>query len=132
MNDCTSCVGGIKSDGSTCMWFEEYGFCASGCGQIGCGVTECSAEISSTTEATTTTTTNPNVPEAEVTTTGAVNPNGNVPAVNANVPGEVNANVPGEATLEEEPEDGGTDSAAPKESAIAAAIGMALVGAALL
>ena len=52
MNDCTSCVGGIKSDGSTCVWFEEEGFCSSG----SYGVTECSAEISSTTEATTTTT----------------------------------------------------------------------------
>ena len=52
MNDCTSCscVGGIKIDGSTCVWFEEFGLCrASECKMIGCGVAECSAGDDTTT-----------------------------------------------------------------------------------
>ena len=43
-------MGGIKIDGSTCVWFEEFGLCrASECKMIGCGVAECSAGDDTTT-----------------------------------------------------------------------------------
>jgi hypothetical protein len=38
---CGSCVDTVLSDGSSCQWFGELGFCGSGCGFIGCGVTTC-------------------------------------------------------------------------------------------
>jgi hypothetical protein len=41
---CGSCVDTVLSDGSSCQWFGEFGFCGSGCGFIGlCGVTTCEA-----------------------------------------------------------------------------------------
>ena len=47
MEDCSSCVGAIKNDGeSTCMWFDNLGYCGTGCGMNGCGMTnsaECPA-----------------------------------------------------------------------------------------
>ena len=39
MADCTSCVEAVKSDGKTCMWFED-GHCATGCNMSGCGSTD--------------------------------------------------------------------------------------------
>ena len=41
MKDCTSCVDALKSDGEfTCMWFDDLGFCDTGCNMIGCGSTD--------------------------------------------------------------------------------------------
>ena len=41
MDDCTSCVGAVKSDGTSCMWFEDGEYCGSGCNMNGCGATAC-------------------------------------------------------------------------------------------
>jgi len=44
-NDCESCVGTMLSDNSTtCQWFEDRGFCASGCEMMGCGDTSCTSD----------------------------------------------------------------------------------------
>ena len=44
-SDCGSCTGTTLSDGtSTCQWFSTDGpdgYCAAGCGMMGCGVTTC-------------------------------------------------------------------------------------------
>ena len=43
MKDCTSCLEATKSDGKSCMWFEDGGgFCDTGCNMIGCGTTDVS------------------------------------------------------------------------------------------
>lgn len=42
MKDCTSCLEATKSDGKSCMWFEDEGFCDTGCNMIGCGTTDIS------------------------------------------------------------------------------------------
>ena len=75
--------------------------------------------------------------QGEGVTTTAVNPNINVnPNVDAGGDGvaidPVNPNAPDVTLDDEAPTPASTDSAAPKESAITAAIGVALVGAALL
>ena len=42
--DCTSCVDAVLSDGeNTCQWFEfeDFSYCGSACGMVGCGKTTC-------------------------------------------------------------------------------------------
>lgn len=86
MSDCTSCLEAVKSDGaSTCMWFEDIGFCDKGCSMMGCGSTDiaaCSSEASSsslptltTTPATDGITTSSTVPVPEQLDEGGVAPN---------------------------------------------------------
>ncbi len=42
LRDCASCTEAVLTDGvSTCMWFENYGFCNAGCNMLGCGGTTC-------------------------------------------------------------------------------------------
>ena len=50
--DCASCTAAVLSDGSTtCQWFDDGGgFCGSGCGMIGCGVTTCDADAAAPAE----------------------------------------------------------------------------------
>jgi len=43
LTDCASCVEGVLSDGSSCKWFADIGFCNAGCNMLGCGETTCSA-----------------------------------------------------------------------------------------
>ena len=43
LTDCASCVEGVLSDGSSCKWFADIGFCNAGCNMMGCGETTCSA-----------------------------------------------------------------------------------------
>lgn len=43
--NCDECVGTTLSDGNTtCQWFNDGSYCASGCDMAGCGETECQAE----------------------------------------------------------------------------------------
>ena len=43
--NCGDCVGTNISDGNTtCQWFVDGDYCASGCGMTGCGETTCQAE----------------------------------------------------------------------------------------
>eukprot|EP00533_Pseudo-nitzschia_delicatissima_P011178 CAMPEP_0197284068 /NCGR_PEP_ID=MMETSP1432-20130617/25252_1 /TAXON_ID=44447 /ORGANISM="Pseudo-nitzschia delicatissima, Strain UNC1205" /LENGTH=266 /DNA_ID=CAMNT_0042751067 /DNA_START=138 /DNA_END=938 /DNA_ORIENTATION=- len=37
LTDCASCVEGVLSDGSSCKWFADIGFCNAGCNMLGCG-----------------------------------------------------------------------------------------------
>ena len=55
MSDCTSCVDTVLSNGtSACQWFAEGdGYCASGCGMMGCGLTVCPAILPEDEEPTT-------------------------------------------------------------------------------
>lgn len=40
--DCSDCTGTVLSDGNTtCQWFPDGEYCASGCGMTGCGVDTC-------------------------------------------------------------------------------------------
>ena len=40
---CDSCVNSVLSDGTTtCQWFADGEYCASGCGMLGCGDATCS------------------------------------------------------------------------------------------
>eukprot|EP00984_Skeletonema_dohrnii_P006932 scaffold2472_cov209-Skeletonema_dohrnii-CCMP3373.AAC.4 len=74
MTDCTSCIEAVQSDGKTCMWFEDDGFCDTGCNMIGCGSTDATTCQATTTTGATVggdaTTTQATVSQAS-TTTGA-------------------------------------------------------------
>jgi len=74
MTDCTLCIEAVQSDGKTCMWFEDDGFCDTGCNMIGCGSTDATTcQATTTTGATVdgdTTTTQATLSQA-TTTTGA-------------------------------------------------------------
>jgi len=73
MTDCTSCIESVQSDGKTCMWFEDDGFCDTGCNMIGCGSTDATTCQTITTGATVdgdATTTQATLSQA-TTTTGA-------------------------------------------------------------